>query len=171
MASIAILPGVKNLAFAAAVAEATGAEFRETGQSIIIEDIPTLTIPRYCFDNAFDPANKRQGQVDYEGSWRSLLLNKVGYLVHLNEMEIVISDEKPPSSGKVLLILPPDVKDQAEFLAAGLHQSLNSFIKDAVANWIAQYEQTMGKREERAETTEFASLNPGGGRGLRPATD
>lgn len=92
MASITIMAGHKNLIFAANVANDTGAEFEEGEQWITISDTPTLTIPSYCFRDATgrDGNNPR-----YESAWRSLLLNKKGYLLYFGDDEIVISDDKP----------------------------------------------------------------------------
>ena len=88
MASIRIINQSKNLIFAAEVANQTGAEFREEGQWVIIENSPILTISRYVFNNVFEPRKES------ESAWRSLLLNKTGHLVKYAADEIVISDKK-----------------------------------------------------------------------------
>jgi hypothetical protein len=137
MASITIMHGHKNLLFAAEVANQTGAEFEENGQWITITDTPTLTIPRSCYDDAFDPNGQRQRQGDsqLESAWRSLLLNKQGYLVYFGDDEIFISDEKPKDKRpQFLLRFPSDAEKQAaeEWAARAGFPSLTDYILEAV---------------------------------------
>jgi len=137
MASITIQAGQKNLIFAATVADETGAEFAEDGQWITITDTPTLTIPRYCFDQAFDPEGRRarQGDARLESAWRSLLLNKQGHLRSFSDSEIYITDDKPQEKRPSFLLRFPDdgAKERAEEWAerAGF-SSLTDFILNAV---------------------------------------
>jgi hypothetical protein len=84
MASITIMKGHKNLIFAANVANETGAMFEENGDWITITDSPELTIPSYAFRQAFAP-DGRGNQAQLESVWRSLLLNKQGYLVNFDD--------------------------------------------------------------------------------------
>ena len=150
MASITIQTGQKNLIFAAIVADQTDAEFTEEGQWITITDIPSLTIPRYCFDQAFDPEGQRarQGDTRLESAWRSLLLNKQGYLRSFNDSEIYITDDKPQEKRPSFLLRFPDdmAKERAEEWAerAGF-PSLTDFILDAVARACDFYEGQAGK--------------------------
>lgn len=137
MASITIMQGHKNLVFAACVSNETGAEFEEDGQWITISDSPRLTIPRYCFTQALDPEGQRarRGDPRLESSWRSLLLNKRGHLLHFDDFEIVIGDEKPKKEQRQYLHRFPDAeaKSRAEDWAerAGF-SSLKDYINDAV---------------------------------------
>jgi hypothetical protein len=97
MASITIQHGHRNLIFAARVAAHVGAEFEEIGQQWIeISAEPTLTIPKYIFDEVFDPDGHKQarGDLQYSRAWQSLILNKRGYLTYFGDDEIIISDEK-----------------------------------------------------------------------------
>lgn len=113
MASIKIQNGHKNLLFAAAVANSTGAEFREDGQWIIIEDSPELTIPHYDFIQAFDPDGRRDaGQL--ESAWRSLILNKSGYLRVFDDSEIIVNDEQPKDRRPQFLLRFPSVEAKAQ---------------------------------------------------------
>ena len=138
MASIKIQAGQKNLAFAALVADEAGAEFAEEGQWITITDTPSLTIPRYCFDQAFDPEGQRaqQGDTRLESAWRSLLLNKQGYLRSFNDSEIYITDDKPQEKRPSFLLRFPndEMKERTEEWAerAGF-SSLTDFILNAIA--------------------------------------
>lgn len=91
MASVTIMHGHKNLIFAALIANETGAKFREEGQWITIENSPALTIPRYAFDQAFDPEGR--GDPRLERAWRALILNKTGYLKYFGDDEIYLVDE------------------------------------------------------------------------------
>jgi hypothetical protein len=137
MASITIMHSTKNLIFAAEVANQTGAEFEEEGQWIKIYNSPTLEIPEYCFREAFDPRGTRGDTSQLESVWRSLLLNKVGYLVYFGDDEIVLSDtnpkEKPKRPQFLLRFNAEDTKDNAELWAerAG-YDSLTSYINAAV---------------------------------------
>lgn len=90
MASITIPHGHKNLVFAACVANETNAQFEEDGEAIIISDSPELVIPSYCFRDAMG-GRAQPG----DRAWRSLILNKDGYLKYFGDDEIVISDTKP----------------------------------------------------------------------------
>lgn len=117
MASITILYGHKNLIFAAMVAEQTGAEFEEKGEEwITISDSPTLTIPHYCFTQAFDPDGQQahQGDSQLENSWRSMILNKQGYLMYFGDSEIVITDNKPKDKRPQFLLRFPDQESKIE---------------------------------------------------------
>jgi hypothetical protein len=97
MASIRIPHSSQNLIFAAYVANETGARFHETDgfTTISIEDTRALTIPRHCFDQAFNPHGRRR---DLEDVWASLLLNKEGHLIYFGDTEILLCDtpELPP---------------------------------------------------------------------------
>lgn len=136
MASITIVHGHKNLVFAAEVANQTGAEFEEKGEQwIIISDTPTLTIPRYCYDGAFDPDGRRARDPQLESAWRSLLLNKQGYLVYFDDDEIVVSDEKPKDKRPQFLLRFSDeeMKRETEEWAAKLgYDSLTEYILEAI---------------------------------------
>ncbi len=92
MPSIKIMNSHKNLIFAAKVANSTGATFTEDGSWIVIEDSPTLEIPRYDFDEVFDPEGKANS-LQIEAKWGSLILNKVGSLKHFDDQEIVLEDK------------------------------------------------------------------------------
>ena len=146
MASITIMHGHKNLIFAAEVANQTGAEFEENGQYITISDTPTLTIPRYCYDGAFDPdgQRQRQGDTQLENAWRSLLLNKQGYLVYFDESEIVISDEQPKDKRPQFLLRFPDeeTKRETEEWAERMgYASLTEYILEAIDRLNKDWEQ------------------------------
>ena len=137
MASIQFQTSAKNLIFAALVANETGATFREEGQNIIIEDSPTLTVPQYCFHQAFDPEGHRARTepARLESVWRSLLLNKSGYLRYFGDDEIVISDDPPETEARPALLLRfanQEQKAEAESLAERRGQSLTAFILEAV---------------------------------------
>ena len=143
MASITIMAGSKNLIFAAEVANQTGAEFHEEGQWIVIEDSPTLTIPGYCFHHAFDPESRRARTepAQLESIWRSLLLNKQGYLIYFGDDEIVISDDPPKAPARPALLLrfaSQEQKAEAETLAEQLSQSLTAFVLEAVSLHVEQ---------------------------------
>jgi len=148
MASITIMHGHKNLLFASCVANETGAEFEEDGQWITISDEPELTIPHYCYSQTFDPEGRRSAQGDprLDSGWRSLILNKRGYLVRFDEFEILISDVKPQEERKrpsFLLRFPSeDDKARAEVWAERLHLTMTDFILAA----IDRYEQTLQER-------------------------
>jgi hypothetical protein len=137
MASITIMHEHKNLIFAAEVANQTGAEFEEDGQWITITDTPTLTIPRSCYDDAFDPNGQRQRQGDsqLESAWRSLLLNKQGFLVHFDDFEIIITDEKPKADRPQFLLRFPTQAEKGEaekWAARAGFSSLTDYILEAV---------------------------------------
>ncbi len=146
MASITIMHGHKNLIFAAEVANQTGAEFTEDGQWITISDSPTLTIPRHCYNEAFDPDGRRAGRGDtqLENAWRSLLLNKRGYLVEFSDYEIVISDEQPQDKRPQFLLRFPDeeMKRKTEDWAARMgYGSLTEYILEAIDRLNKDWEQ------------------------------
>lgn len=134
MASITLLHSHKNLIFACSLTEQTGAEFEEDGQKIIIRGMPELVIPHYCFSEVFDP----HGQKDHaylERAWRSLLLNKLGYLKHFSNHEIIISDQKPQDKRPQFLLRFPDVetKQATEERAAKMgYNSLTAYVLDAI---------------------------------------
>lgn len=134
MASITIQHGHKNLVFAASVANETGAEFEEQGQWIVISDVPELTIPRYCFSQAFNPDGQRDA-ARLESTWRSLLLNKRGYLVSFDDYEIIIADEKPKQGRPSFLLRFPDAAAKAraeEWARRAGFASLTEFVLKAV---------------------------------------
>ena len=113
MASVTLMAGHRNLVFASLVANETGATFDEQGEWITITDTPDLTIPRYCFEQAFDLAGTRdRGQL--ESAWRSVLLNKRGYLLRFDESEILISDDKPTDKRPAFLLRFPDDQTKAD---------------------------------------------------------
>jgi len=150
MASITIMPGAKNLIFAAEVANQTGAKFEETqgderieGGWIKISDSPTLTIPRYCFDHALDPEGHRARDGRLESAWRSLLLNKRGHLAYFGDDEIVITDDPPAEKRPATLLRwsTQREKDEAEKWAGRLGMSLNEYIVNAVAEWNRYYRE------------------------------
>lgn len=145
MASIKIQHGHKNLLLAANVARETGAEFEEDGQWITITDSPRLTIPRYCFDQAFDPDYKRRNDSQLESAWRSLLLNKVGHLEYFDDHEITITDEPPKEERKrpgFLLRFPdPETKERTEEWAARTGYTLTDFLLDAAERYIQFWEE------------------------------
>ena len=151
MASIRIQHGHKNLIFAAEVANQTGAEFEEEGQWIRIFDSPRLVIPRYCFTEAFDPEGQRarQGDSRLESAWRSMLLNKQGYLEYFGDDEIVITDEPPKEERKrpgFLLRFPnPETKAEAEEWAmrAG-YDSLTEYILEAISAFTRSWKEKAG---------------------------
>jgi hypothetical protein len=147
MASITIMHSHRNLLFAAEVANATGATFEEDGQWITISDSPQLEIPRYAFDHVFDPEGARAHRGEnIERIWRSLLLNKRGHLVHFDEHEIVIADEKPAKPAGFLLRFPSDEeKAQAEEWAerAGF-DSLTAYILAAVEAFNRHWQEQAG---------------------------
>lgn len=137
MASITIMHGHKNLIFAASVANETGAEFSEDGQWITISDSPELIIPRYCFDQALDPDGRglSAGDNRLDNAWRSLLLNKRGHLVHFDDSEILISDEKPKDKRPQFLLRFPDEASKAEaeeWAERAGFSSLTDYILEAV---------------------------------------
>ena len=154
MASITIQHGAKNLVFAALVTNETGAEFEEQGQWIVISDSPTLEIPRYCFAQAFDPEGQRarQGDSRLDSAWRSLLLNKRGYLRYVDDNEIVIDDEKPQEQqGRPQFLLRFDSaesKEQAEFIAERVHMSLTEFVNAAITASVESYAGAMQAEED-----------------------
>lgn len=138
MASITIQHGHKNLIFASLVATETGAQFEENGDWITISDNPELVIPEYCFRQAFDPDGRRsqRGDTQLDSAWRSLLLNKKGYLVTFTDFEIIVSDTKPHEDKRpqFLLRFPDDgAKTRAEEWSqrAGF-DTLTAFILDAI---------------------------------------
>lgn len=143
MASITIQHSHKNLLFAAEVANQTGAEFEEQGQWITISDSPTLTIPHYCFSHAFDPDGRRARGGRMESAWRSLLLNKRGYLEYLGDDEIVITDDPPAEKRPATLLrwTAQSEKDEAEEFAERLGMSLNEYIINAVVEWNRYYRE------------------------------
>lgn len=150
MASITIQAGHKNLLFAAEVANETGAEFEEEGQWITISDSPTLTIPHYCFRQAFDPDGRRARDGRLESAWRTLLLNKRGHLQYFGDDEIVITDDPPKEKRPATLLrwTAQREKDEAEQFAARLGMSLNEYILNAVAEWNFYYSEQAADKDE-----------------------
>lgn len=141
MASITIPHTHKNLIFAASVANETNATFDEGEQWIIISDEPTLTIPSYCFrdavgGDAYGPQHER--------AWRSLLLNKKGYLIYFGDDEITLSDEKPTEKRPSYLLRfdSEAQKDLAEKLASEMgYGDLREYLIAAVDNLNQQWEE------------------------------
>lgn len=137
MASITIQQGHKNLIFAHLIANEMGAEVKEEGQWITISSSPQLEISRYCFDQAVDPGGQRarQGDPRLESMWRSLLLNKRGHLIHFDDFEIVIADEKPDERPQFLLRFPDAATKAAaeEWATRAGFASLTEYILEAVA--------------------------------------
>ena len=152
MASITIQHGHKNLLFAASVANETGAEFEEDGQWITISDSPELVIPSYCFTQAFDPEGRRaqQGDSRLESAWRSLLLNKQGYLKHFSDLEIVVSDDKPKDTRPQFLLRFPDETTKAkaeEWAERAGFESLTAYILEAIRGFNQFWQEQAGKAE------------------------
>jgi len=153
MASITIPAGHKNLLFAAEVANQTGAELEENGQWITISDSPTLTIPNYCFIEAFDPMGQRAHDGRLESAWRSLLLNKRGHLAYFGDDEIVITDDPPKEKRPATLLRwsAQSEKDEAERWAGRLGMSLNEYILNAVAEWNFYYSEQAADKGDGGE--------------------
>lgn len=147
MASITIKNSHKNLLFAACVANQTGASFEESGEWLIISDQPTLTIPHYCTrDAGWDPAAPANNS-----AWRSLLLNKSGHLIHFDDSEIVISDEKPQEKrpGYLLRFDSQAQKDLAEQWAGQLgYSDLREYILAAIEALNRSWEEKRIKKGE-----------------------
>jgi len=147
MASITIQHGHKNLIFAANVANQTGAEFEEDGQWITISDSPRLVIPRYCFDEAFDPDRRRsrQGDDQLESGWRSVLLNKRGHLEYFGDDEISITDGPPKEERKrpgFLLRFPnQEAKERTEQWAARSGYTMTEFLLEAAERFCQFWEE------------------------------
>jgi hypothetical protein len=141
MASIKIKNNHENLIFAAAVANSTGANFEEQGEWIIIEDTPELTIPRYEFDDAIDFKADRDSD-EIELAWRSLLLNRKGFLRFFDDHEIVLVDD-PPKNGQsnFLLRFPTaaEKRQSEEWAERAGYDTLTSYILAAIdefnKNW------------------------------------
>lgn len=147
MASITIQQGHKNLVFAHLVANETGAEVEENGQWITISDSPELAIPYYCFTQAFDPEGQRQARGDtrLDSAWRSLLLNKRGYLDRFTDFEILITDEKPKGDKRpqFLLRFPDEGTKQIAEQWAGRagYNSLTDYIIAAIEAFNEQWSE------------------------------
>jgi len=147
MASVTIQHGHKNLIFAANVANQTGAEFEEDGQWITISDSPRLVIPRYCFDEAFDADRRRsmRGDDQLESAWRSVILNKRGYLEYFGDDEITITDELPKEERKrpgFLLRFPDqETKERVEEWAARSGYTLTDFLLEAAERYVRFWEE------------------------------
>lgn len=153
MASVTIQHGHKNLLFAANVARETGAEFEENGQWITISDSPRLTIPRYCFDEAFD-ADRRQsmrGNDQLESAWRSVLLNKKGHLEYFGDDEITITDDPPKEERKrpgFLLRFPnQEAKERVEEWAVRSGYTLTDFLLDAADRYCQFWQEQAGEAD------------------------
>lgn len=144
MASITIQHGHKNLIFAAQVANETGATFEENGQWITISNSPDLEIPRYAFDEAFDPDRRRAARADIqlESAWRALLVNKCGYLIHFDDYEIVIGDDKPGDAPSMLVRFHTAAeKERMDDVAKKVNLSLNEFALTAIEHYIDALER------------------------------
>ena len=146
MASITIQQSHKNLIFAALVTDQTGATFKEEGSWITIEDSPRLTIPHYCFSQAFDLEGQRSrvGDSRLESAWRSLLLNKRGHLIRFDDYEIVLADEKPDPAAFLVRFPDSELKAAAELWAARGNFSLNSYILEAIERANRFWEEQAG---------------------------
>ena len=143
MASITIQAGHKNLLFAASVANETGAEFEEQGQWIAISDSPELVVPHYCFRQVFDPDGRRNS-TSLDSVWRSLLLNKRGFLVRFNDHEIIVADEKPRDRRPSFLLRFPNqaAKARAEEWARRVgFASTTDFVLEAVERFCRFWEK------------------------------
>lgn len=145
MASIRILNGHKNLIFAAAVANSTGAQFEEKGEYIEISDSPELTIPHYEFTEVF-------GIRVSDSAWRSLLLNRTGYLKFFDDTEIVLCDDPPKQGQSNFLLRFPTVaekKSAEEWAERAGYETLTDYILAAIdafnRNWS---EQATGKGDQ-----------------------
>lgn len=152
MASITIINNPKNLAFASRVANATGAMFREDGEWVVIESAPTLTLSREHFDAAINPDKRRRDYAQMDSAWRSLILNKQGYLQHIRDDEIVITDEAPTDKPRPAISLRFDSKEQkaeAEGWSdrAG-YDSLNAYILAAVEAFNRSWAKKASGHEE-----------------------
>lgn len=144
MASITIQAGQKNLIFAALVTNETGATFEEDGQWITISDAPELTIPHYCFSQAFDADGRRseRGDIRLMTGWRSLLANKRGHLMGFTDFEIVISDDPPAEKRPAFLLRFPDADEKAlaeEWAERMGYPSLTAYILEAIAAYNQMY--------------------------------
>ena len=156
MASITIMQGQKNLVFAALVANETGATLEEDGQWITISDAPELTIPRYCFSQAFDPDGRRseRGDIRLTIGWRSLLLNKQGHLAGFTDFEIVITDAPPGDKRPAFCLRFPDAEEKAtaeEWAERMGFDSLTQYILGAVTAYNQSWREHAGYEDRRAE--------------------
>lgn len=155
MASITILNGHKNFLFAAKVKEETGASFEEGDQLIVISNSPDLVIPRYCFSQVFDPDGSRcqRGDPTLEMGWRSLLLNRQGYLRYFADGEFAISDDPPAEKRPAILLHFRDVEEKAlakEWAERLEFPSLTSYIRQAITAYNQMWRERAGD-EIRAE--------------------
>jgi len=136
MASITIMANHRNLLFAAEIANDTGAEFSEEGQWITISDNPELSIPHYVFSGVFDPNGRRSDDPQLERAWRSLLLNKRGFLKYFGDDEIIISDEDPKEKGRPQFLLRFRSEDERaeveEWATRAGFENLTAYILEAV---------------------------------------
>ena len=141
MASIKILKSHKNLIFAAAVSNSTGAQFEEQGEWIEISDSPELTIAHYDFTQVF-------GIRVSDNAWRSLLLNRTGYLKFFDDHEIILCDDPPKQGqGNFLLRFPTvaEKKSAEEWAERAGYESLTDYILASIdafnRNWSEQVEK------------------------------
>jgi len=145
MASITIQKSHKNLLLAAALANDTGATFEEDGDWITISDNPDLVIPRHCFSEALDPDGQRRARGDphLASAWRSLLLNRNGYLKYFGDVELILTDTKPSDPRPQFLLRFPDAeaKARAEVWAERSgYDTLTAFILDAIIQYCSHFE-------------------------------
>jgi hypothetical protein len=147
MASITLRNSHKNLLFAAQITNDTGASFEESQTGITIQDSPELTIPRYIFDENY-VGGYTSGNRDQQ--WRSLLLNKKGYLKYFGDDEIILTDD-PPQKGQTgfLLRFPTSAeKEQAESWAERLgYGSLTEYILAAITSFNQSWTEKAGEAE------------------------
>lgn len=144
MASIKITNSHKNLLFAAAVANSTGAEFEEQGDWIIISDSPDLTIPHYEFTEIF-------GNRVSESAWRSLLLNRTGYLKFFDDSEMILCDD-PPKQGQANFLLrfpsPAEKRSAEQWAERAGYESLTEYILASVEAFNRSWVEKAGGQEQ-----------------------
>lgn len=143
MASIKIQNHHKNLLFAAALANSTGAEFEEQDTWIVISDSPELTIPHYEFSEIF-------GTRVSDNAWRSLLLNRTGYLKYFDDHEIVLCDD-PPKQGQSNFLLrfptPAEKRDAEEWAERAGFETLTDYILAAINDFNRSWSEQAGSVE------------------------
>lgn len=154
MASITIQQSHKNLIFAALVADHCGASFREEGQWITIERDEALEIPHYLFIEAFDPDGSRSRRYDdsLERAWRSLLLNKRGYLRSFSDQEIYITDDAPEEKRPAYVLRwnsQGQYEQAQEWAERAGYTDLRSYILEAIEQfnrwWATQAKEEPGE--------------------------